>query len=379
MVSTRPRKEIKKEKPERQLRSKDIAQKQPNKTLFNFDNVNEHLQGNKPIKLTDTTGDENRPYVFYGESGNVPDLPPHTDTLKIVEPLLPRRSQNRDDPLPDSLYEVFYKKMKKEEKVMTNEERLRILSEVDSLQDQLKLLHQYDWIRHLRNIASINNPNDYEELQLKRDLSIAEIRRLLRKHDNWRRRYDTLNNDIRENIGVNDGSELSDDPDYECSIEELRDRRKLERAQRYGPVIRLNLSEKYSLVIDPVAPPKIVEVEPPNPIRKVESPNHIAKVEKPIETKPEPIDTVSREMQTMPASDIRIQTNAMLSSTGIPKSKVWVYRQNLEEVENVNEIDFQIKDSTHVFGTSLERLEPTVGGFKMPHALRKRNFRPQKQ
>ena len=69
---------------------------------------------------------------------------------------------------------------------MSNEERIKNLWELDTLQSQLERLTQYDWIRSLPDITVIKDMKDYDELERKKELTIKEIERLLQKHENWK-------------------------------------------------------------------------------------------------------------------------------------------------------------------------------------------------
>ncbi|ABN68359.2 predicted protein, partial [Scheffersomyces stipitis CBS 6054] len=240
----------------RKLRSNDHLKKEPNQLLFNFENLSRLLYRNDPISVSSET-DYGKLFVSGADPGlPLPSAISKKSDVQIRSELLPRSKKNIADPLPDKCYDVFHRKMKKEEKVMTNEDRLRILSEVDNLQTQLALLNQYDWIRHLPGIAFINDPRDYEELEQKKLLTISEIERLIRKHENWRRRLDAITAAIKEFEIYGDDEKETDE--YDVPIDVLKERRQAERRRLYGPRIKLRLNNLYSLIIDPILPPKIV-------------------------------------------------------------------------------------------------------------------------
>ncbi|ODV76695.1 uncharacterized protein CANTADRAFT_35648, partial [Suhomyces tanzawaensis NRRL Y-17324] len=232
----------------RKLRSKAGPTKKT-ANLFNFE-VNELLYKDQDIAIKQGTSYENI-YRYFNDI----ELPKvhGTREIQLLENLLPRRTKHSRDALDDQVYEAFHRKMKKEEKVMTNEERLRILNEVDNLHTQMELLHRYDWIRHLPEITQIDDPKDFEELEHKKELTIHEIEKLLRKHEDWKRRVDALNSDIKE-------YEVSDEEEdeYSASIDLLKDRRRKQRAAKYGPCIKLRLNNGYTLIIDQILPPRII-------------------------------------------------------------------------------------------------------------------------
>ncbi|KAK6455322.1 something about silencing, SAS, complex subunit 4-domain-containing protein, partial [Scheffersomyces xylosifermentans] len=245
----------------RKLRSKDSHRKEPSQTLFNFENLNRLIYRNQKITVSNSTSYKNL-YVYNADS----QLPPSqaiskTSDIKIRKDIIPRKSRSKaaHDPLPDKAFDAFHRKMKKDEKVMTNEDKLRILSEVDNLQSQLKLLNQYDWIRHLPTIAYIKDPRDFTELEQKRALTIHEVERLIRKQEHWRKRLEIITASIKEFETYGD-DEIEEDQ-YSLSMEALRARRQKERRQLYGPKIKLRLNNLYTLIIDPILPPKIVKNE----------------------------------------------------------------------------------------------------------------------
>lgn len=283
----------------RKLRSKSL--KVESKALFDFDNVNEYLYNDKEIAI----GGNGAVYQYYG--CGIPELPKLKSNTKIVERQLPRRPP-KEDPLPDTTYDIFYRRMKKNEKQMSNEERIKNLWELDTLQSQLERLTQYDWIRSLPDITVIKDMKDYDELERKKELTIKEIERLLQKHENWRKRKEVHSQEMKEWYGGSDS-------EYDVPIEELRERRKLEKRQRYGPVIRLNLGNDYCLVIDPLATPKIEKCEEPPK----------------------------------------------------PKGKPII---KLEDVEDISQIDIQTKDNI-LFGTNFEDIPTYRNGFQLPLHMRR--------
>lgn len=177
----------------RKLRSDDSNKVIQNKNLFNFDDINVYLYQNKPMQMGKLEFDSQLYSYFKGDE--------ETPTLKVIRvKKVPRKLPKRRtkvDPLPDSKYTIFHRKMKKEETQMLNEEKIKNLVEVDNLNTNLQLLRQYDWIRHLPSITKVNNIMDYEEMERKRDLTINEIEKLLEKQALWKRKRDKFNIDIK--------------------------------------------------------------------------------------------------------------------------------------------------------------------------------------
>ena len=181
-----------KEQP-RKLRSNDSSKVALNKNLFNFDDVNVYLYQNKPIQIG-KPNDESQLYTYFKSDLETPTL--KVTPVKQVPRKLPKR-RTKADPLPDSKYAIFHRKMKKEETQMLNEEKIKNLVEVDNLNTSLQLLNQYDWIRHLPSITKVNNAMDYQEMEMKRELTISEIEKLLEKQALWKKKRDKFNHDTR--------------------------------------------------------------------------------------------------------------------------------------------------------------------------------------
>ncbi|KAK6460498.1 something about silencing, SAS, complex subunit 4-domain-containing protein [Scheffersomyces coipomensis] len=309
MTST-AKEETDKDDNKRKLRSKDENQKGSNATLFNFENVNSLLYRGKSIHISKDTS-FHHPYSYNGDIQLVPKVTNSKSIeVQISTNLLPRKSR-QIDPLDDSLYEIFHKKMKREEKIMANEDRIRILSEVDNLQSQLQLLNQYDWLRYLPGICYINNPHDYDELEIKLDLTITEITKLIRKYENWRRRNENLSQEIKQ-FDLNGSHDYDEDDEYTANADIIRERRRKERRRLLTPRIKLKLHNGFTLVIDPLNPPVVVpsiELEPqpkpkPTPKKKSSVKSNGIKVKK--VTKPDMIksDTHKPRIQSFKLAEI---------------------------------------------------------------------------
>lgn len=176
----------------RKLRSDDSSKATLNKNLFNFDDINAYLYQNKPIHIRPDGSDQL--YTYFKGDEETPTL--KVTKVKQVPRKLPKR-RTKVDPLPDSKYTIFHRKMKKEETQMLNEEKIKNLVEVDNLNTSLQLLKQYDWIRHLPSITKVNDVMDYEEMERKRELTINEIEILLEKQALWKRKRDKFNSDAK--------------------------------------------------------------------------------------------------------------------------------------------------------------------------------------
>ncbi|KAI5954897.1 hypothetical protein KGF54_001458 [Candida jiufengensis] len=183
----------------RKLRSRDDKQLE-DKNLFNFDNINHYLYREKEIRIDNNPEIDKLPlYTYYKEENNEeikPKLIDHGDIIKIKRKKI-IIDPNIEDPLPDSTYQIFHRKMRKEEAQMLNEEKIKNLMELDNFQNYLKLLNQYDWIRHLPSITKINDLKNLEEMEIKKNLTIDEIEKMLYKQSIWKKKKDEFANNVR--------------------------------------------------------------------------------------------------------------------------------------------------------------------------------------
>jgi hypothetical protein len=325
---------------ERKLRSRDEINSVNKQVLFNFDTVNQLLI-NQPIIISKETSFEGL-YRYY------PDVElPEDGTISKTTNLITNHGKadvsrkNRPgksiDVLPDEVYQLFHKKMKRDEKVMANEDRLRVMSDVDNLNTQLQLLNQYDWVRHLPTVVHINDLKNLAELEQKNGLAKNEIERLIRKHENWKKRYDQLTHDIKE---WDTFQEYSDgDDDYTASIVVLRARREKERRRKLGPLIKLRLNNGYSLIIDPLLPPKIVKSDL-------------------VRQKPHPHPNKPR------ISKVVVKKEPVVL---VPKSLKRKNSVALDDILDRSDMDLQSsQDGLYVFGTCVEDIDAFADEFQLP-------------
>lgn len=218
-------------------------------------------------------------YHYYGAACKKPAIAAKETDLKYKEKLLPRRQRTRADPLDDELYYGFHRRMTKEEKSMTGSDRTRMMLEIESLKEQLSLLLQHDWARHLPRIVFVQDRKDVDEMTRKRSLMEHELRRLLGKFANWEARNARLLRDAKRfeqhaNGGpVSNGFHSSDDNDDDSSdesdeteesilaesLENLKVKRQLEREAKNGLAVRIWLRNGYDILQVCDQSPRIVE------------------------------------------------------------------------------------------------------------------------
>lgn len=290
----------------RRLRSQSESAENPN--LFNFDNLSGILHKDQPLLVTSETSYDNlyeydineeetnethqklssfivkkRCIRLLEEGSGSPrqsqsQSQSHSKTQLNSQPqsnkhqrqrqrqrnnaspqILPRKSRIKLDPLVDTIFEPFHKQMNKQELVMANQDRAKVYHDIEILKEQLNQLRLYHWIRYLPSITRIKDPQNNEEMESKRQLTIKEIFRRLEKFESWKKRHESLKEDIKYfQHSLKNG--YGDVDDYNAPISDLKAKRQLQHAQEYGTPFNINLNNGYVIHVDPVAPPKVVSI-----------------------------------------------------------------------------------------------------------------------
>ncbi|ANB15474.1 hypothetical protein AWJ20_3102 [Sugiyamaella lignohabitans] len=179
----------------RKLRSRDKSSAQANPALFHF-NLDEIKQQysekwEQPLRLVF----EKSPQTTTITKSKEPETPspsevPRPRIEKYVPECKPRLPSTRSDidPLRDELYEVYHRRMERDEKGIQRIERERTALEVDAMIAQKELLEGLSWRRDILRITAIVNPNDQEELELKRKLTLKEIEMYLERYQIWKKK-----------------------------------------------------------------------------------------------------------------------------------------------------------------------------------------------
>lgn len=263
----------------RALRLTDNPKSKTSK-LLDFDSANPLLYKDQSISIDGKSSFSTQNlYVYHGLTCKKPAIVSKKTDLKYKVKLLPRRQRTRTDPLDDEVYVGFHRRMTKEEKSMTGSDRTRMLLEIENLKEQLRLIQQHDWVRHLPRIVMIQDRKDSDEMARKRKLMVQELRRLLGKFADWDERNARLlrdaknfergtNGNVRSN-GLHasddeyeDFSDDSDDADENilaASLEKLREKRELNRRTRGGHSVRIFLRNGYDILQVGDHVPRIVE------------------------------------------------------------------------------------------------------------------------
>lgn len=266
----------------RKLRLSDSSS--PGSALFDFSAASPLIYQDEPIVVQRSAAGP-RQDVF--PTQELPLL--QTSPSRDVQLLPPRRQRVHADPLDDSVYEAFHRRMYKEERSRTLADRARMYFDMDNLKSQLALLRQHDWRRHLPAVCVVADRSDPRELAQKRQLSAIEIQKMLRKFENWERRCAAVTARVKDfeerqalkhsSAGPKKGSrnghsngsgrgEMSRSPEYDngfASDDEsilftlpalIRRRLEAQRIANYGRKVTLNLRNGSQIVSDPYSYPK---------------------------------------------------------------------------------------------------------------------------
>lgn len=233
--------------------------------LFDFDGANAVLYKDEPIHID--SGNHNRSqFTYYGEMSRLPARLATLKSTKVTkkEVMLPRRQRTKGDPLSDEVYLPFHRKMKRDEKFMTGSDKNRIANEIDNFRMQLMHLQQNNWARQLPKLTYINDKLDAEELLWKRQATIAELRKLVLKYENWEARNEQCLADIKEsesrrNPRAADSEPVEEDDNDEAilALTLIQEQREKERLEKLGPLLRLLLHNGFDLVFGPLQYPRI--------------------------------------------------------------------------------------------------------------------------
>lgn len=346
----------------RKLRSTDGST--PSKqALFNFDNLNKILYRNEPVFIDKGTDFD---HLYHYSQG--PTLPTskliNNPIIEVVEDVDDSKQSGDADTLTDEVYEIFYRKMNKDEKAMTNEEKFRILFEVDTLQCHLALLRQYDWVRHLPKFCKINDLQDADELEQKRNLTILEIEKILQKYENWKRRSERLAFDVKE-FSYDDKPKIDPQDEYNLPLSEIKRNRKTESRLRYGPLIRLTLNDRYVVIIDPILPPKIVRVGNNGVETVVNNERNSIHTYTPV--------TIPKVMKRGRKVGWRKNSNQEFKSSAItkPKRTPRMIRWSDTDLDDPDQVDLMTSVSgDRIFGNALNDLICPRDGFQLPKEIK---------
>ena len=384
----------------RKLRSssENKTAKLPDRNLFNFNNINPYIYLDKPIAIRNDEGEERclPKYHYYSDETVTPPFPlsssisltldskpSHSSSLPTVQEkrtsrLTPRRAAAKNliaDPLPDSLYTIFHRKMRRDEKQMLNDELLRTLSELDTLQHYKQLLDQYDWIRHLPQITYIDNPKDLQDMEWKKQLTLAEIDRLILRQVEWRKKRDEFVIEVKnyhaENKTVPTEKEIEDE--YELSIinteRYMNQQQKLKRIDLQNIASTKDAKTNNELEMKPETKPE----SKPESKRIKNLGGHTA--ETIIKAKPKlkstKVDRVAAKIkEDKQARDVHNKKGPE------PRKRTYSRAQKLqlEDVDPSLEINLCINTSEsddYYFGVDFQNIPASINGFQLPRGLRK--------
>lgn len=289
----------------------------------------------------------------------------------IRESTRSRRAKPCRDPLPDSLYTCFHRRMRKEERSMVDAERVRVLLEIDSLKALLALLDSYTWEAHLPKICRIRDLTDLREYEQKKDLTIDHIKRLLHKNDDWRKRWHNLQASIKaygneraeECLKREPSTDYVKENEYVIPIKELAERRRKQRNTQHGVRFRLNLNNGFLIVIDPYSPPQMVSETDisPAPANSKSSTRSSTPQGANLESRP----------ASLVSSAIRDTTHRAVRASNDP-----LYERTIEHMSSESLLHVSMHNSTErALGVAVKQVFKTQRLFTIPTSIRRSSKR----
>lgn len=227
-------------------------------TLFNFERVNGLVFRDERITISPSVSAD-RLITDPVPANVLATFRRPASSVTFRETTRPRRTRhNLPEPLPDSLYLPFHRRLKRDETLMTNADVLRLLLEIDKLRDHLRILHSLEWSRHLPSVTIVNDRTDSAEMDRKRSLTVLEIERLIASYELWCGRQDALR---AENRLLDTQNVASDDDDvFAISLDQLKKRRHREKVAAL-PRVKIDLGNGFCIYSEPAKDPAIVPFE----------------------------------------------------------------------------------------------------------------------
>ncbi len=330
------------DKDKRRFRSQDKLKS----TFFNFDMENEQkkVPTNIPFHVMN-----NRKFITTGSGTEVPPivLPVNLKKTNILLKVEDCEETNTNDPLSESTFQTYHRKMERDENRMKEIEKGTIYSDVEKLEDYRYKLSLPDWPRSLSSVTSINNPRDKHELEWKKKRTIEEIDSFLTKLNRlekkrkWFKAY-RLKDDEDDDLTVNeDDNATTDEEDveedaYEIEIDnEEKEDIKKKKIKRKASRKNLNKNEFYNSI----KRLKIILTPPAVPITRKER--------KPRQYRSKPIIiTIPAPKEKKSDTKIQIESPESLKTLKIKRKRSDIRLHFGEEtfpiLDESNPIDFDI-------------------------------------
>ncbi|GCF01472.1 hypothetical protein ZYGM_001216 [Zygosaccharomyces mellis] len=207
--------------------------------------------------------------------------------LEIRANNIENADEPKEDMLPDELYLAYHKKMTRHEARMLESDVVQGENEADKLSlwsEKLDLAH---WQTELKQITTIRNPDDEEEMERKRVLTKSTIDGMLERYHamkknrsillknnrtgkidpvkHWSRIYNRINRKV-----VLDYHSSSDEEEEQMDIDQIRAHRKRIREQecRGSIVVLLTMAARschtrYAIIAEPLRKPYVIKISGP--------------------------------------------------------------------------------------------------------------------
>ncbi|SCU89517.1 LAME_0E03994g1_1 [Lachancea meyersii CBS 8951] len=198
----------------------------------------------------------------------------------------------RPDPLADELYEVYHRKMQKQEIRMVNQDAVQSELEAERLEGVLEGLESQNWLKTLLKTTVIHNADNLEEIMRKREITQDTIGSMLAKFEALKARIaflarngrlkggkqacsrSRISDDFSSSridhyrlpaFGFGDVDLHSDDEEESMSNAEIKAYRKKLREQKFGGTVVMQLRRstsvnyKFAIVAEPLRSAYIVK------------------------------------------------------------------------------------------------------------------------
>lgn len=196
-----------------------------------------------------------------------------------------------EDPLSDNLYKNYHKKMLKQESRMVERDINEGENEADKLLHLCDKLNMIDWTSSLPKITVINDINDENEMNMKREATISYIQSMLDKYKEMKLRSSLISKNYRRSNKIDlirewpkiykkieknliiDYDSSSDEEEDSMNIEQIRKHRLQTREIKYGGTIKIGLASgdndklhtktkyrRYAIIAEPLRNPYVIKL-----------------------------------------------------------------------------------------------------------------------
>ncbi|KAH3672088.1 hypothetical protein WICPIJ_010173 [Wickerhamomyces pijperi] len=278
------KKEVNTPRSTRQLRRKE-ATPDAHSNLLNFEDNPDLLDFDQSIRITNDTEPNLTKLNFDFKYDTKTAVVPPTDLRKegipsshskgrrgLRDSTIKNHHDHMADSLPHTVYELYHRKMEKEEKRMANRDKEKIYFEADKLKSDIETLNSLEWTRSLPHMTYVRDVKDVTEMTKKRDLTVKYIETILGKFDSYKKREDRITKRSKLRLREKDlqiytkvdkydymAESATDEEEENMTNEEIKKHRERKLFAKFGPRIKLNLTNGKTLIAEPFKETSVVE------------------------------------------------------------------------------------------------------------------------